>query len=132
MTTFEPWHACRLEHGQHALHGSTGLLRRRRPGGSQARWKTTSGARMAASDGELGGEHVERVDLQRAAGGAGVGEVGQRAGGQVVDDVDGVILGEQPIDEVRAEEPGAADDEHVHVASMVGRSSPDADLAGAT
>ena len=60
---------------------------------------------------------VEGADAQLARGrpgglGAGVGEVGQRPGGQVVDDVDGATLGDQPLDEVRADEPGAADDQH--------------------
>ena len=37
------------------------------------------------------------------------------AGGEVVDDIDGVTLGEQSIHEVRADESGAAGDEHLHV-----------------
>ena len=43
-----------------------------------------------------------------------VGQVGQRAGRQVVDDVDRVALGQQPVDEVRADEAGATGDERAH------------------
>ena len=67
--------------------------------------------------GQLVAGGVEGVDAQvararrRPASAAGVGEVAQRAGRQVVDDVDGLALGDQPLDEVGADEPGAADDE---------------------
>src|SRR5512138_4046873 len=54
------------------------------------------------------------VELEATTGGTGLGEVAQRAGRQVVDDVDDVALGDEPIDEVRADEPGAPDDQRVH------------------
>ena len=74
---------------------------------------------------ELVGEHVERVDLQRTTGSTGIGEIGQRAARQVVDDVDGVAFGDETIDQVRTEKPGATDDQYVHVESAGGRNSPD-------
>ena len=43
------------------------------------------------------------------------------AGRQVVDDVDVAALGEQPVDERRADEPGAAGDHHAHRVSRPGR-----------
>src|SRR5262249_33639091 len=57
----------------------------------------------------------------------GVDEVGP-AGAEVVDDVDLVALGQQPIDDVGADEAGASGDEHSHADlrvrnhSMVSRS----------
>ena len=49
-----------------------------------------------------------------AAARARVGEVGERAGREVVDDVDVAALGEQPVDERRADEAGPARDERSH------------------
>ena len=92
-----------------------------RPGDIHARWYTTSGGRMAAKRRELVGEHIERVDLQRATGGACVGEVRQRTARQVIDNVDRVAFGDETIDQVRTEEPGATDDHDVHVESAGGR-----------
>ena len=69
------------------------------------------GLTQCGQRGELVGEHVERVDLQRAAGRTRLGKVGERAGGEIVDDVDGVALGDQAIDQVGTEEPGATDDQ---------------------
>ena len=75
--------------------------------------------------GELVGEHVERVDLQRATGRTRLGKVGEGAGGEIVDDIDGVALGDEAIDQVGTEEPGSTDDQDLHVASAGGRYSPD-------
>src|SRR4051794_25769915 len=44
-------------------------------------------------------------------------QVRQRSGRQVVDDVDGVTLGPQPVDERAADEPGAAGDQRLHGAT---------------
>ena len=52
------------------------------------------------------------LDGQAAGLGAGVGEVAERPGRQVVDDVDRLALGDQTLDEVRPDEPGTADDQH--------------------
>ena len=70
---------------------------------------------------ELVGAHVEMVELRarRSTTARAVGQVAERARGEVVDDVDEVALGQQPVDQVRADEPGAADDEHVHGATPV-------------
>ena len=46
------------------------------------------------------------MDLQLAGHLPRVGEVGERAVAEVVDDVDRVALGQQPLGEVRADEPG--------------------------
>ena len=43
----------------------------------------------------------------------GVREVGERSGRKVVDNLDHGAVGDEPIDEVRPDEPGTADDEHV-------------------
>jgi hypothetical protein len=74
--------------------------------------------------GQLVGARVDRVDAQfarragdrgglddGAGGGPGIGQVGERPGGQVVDDVDRLALDDEPVDEVGADEPGPADDE---------------------
>ena len=53
-----------------------------------------------------------------AAVGSGLGQVGQRAARQVVDHVDAVALGQQPVDERRADEPGAAGDQCLHPALL--------------
>src|SRR3546814_8741956 len=57
-------------------------------------------------------ELVER-EVVRAVG-AGLGQVGQVAAREVVDHVDAVALGEEPVDERRADEAGAAGDEGLH------------------
>ncbi len=49
-----------------------------------------------------------------AGRGPGVGQVGQGAGGQVVDHVDGVALGQEPVDQGRADEAGPAGDQRAH------------------
>ena len=85
------------------------------PPGGQGEVEDDVGAQAGQEVGQLGHPHVEVVELQRPdVRGPGRGQVGQRAGREVVDDVDGVALGQQPVDEVRAEEPGAADDEDPH------------------
>jgi len=53
---------------------------------------------------------VDVVELQRSARAPGVCEVGDRAGLERVEDVDGPALGEQRIDEVRPDETGTTDD----------------------
>ena len=61
------------------------------------------------------GSDVELVEAQLVAGlGPRRLQVGQRAGGEVVDDVDPVAFGQQPVDEVRADEPGSPGHHHSH------------------
>ena len=71
---------------------------------------------------QLGGggvEHVGLMDLQ-SAGALGAHllarrrQVGQAAGAQIVDDLDVVALGQQPVDQGGAEEAGAAGHQHLH------------------
>jgi hypothetical protein len=72
---------------------------------------------------ELGRGGIEGVDLQLAAHLARVGEVGQGAVTEVIDDVDRVVLGEEPFGEVGADEAGTTHHERLHVASGSGRRS---------
>jgi hypothetical protein len=60
-----------------------------------------------------GVEGIADVALLEGEGGlvAEVGQVFEVAGGEVVDAEDGVAVGEEAIDEVRAEEAGGAGDE---------------------
>ena len=58
---------------------------------------------------------VDLVDLEVvAAVGPGLGQVGDRAAGEVVDHVDAVALGEQAVDERRADEPCSARHQRSH------------------
>src|SRR5262249_302538 len=58
--------------------------------------------------GQIRRAHVEVMELEPAgAPRPGIGEVGERAGRQVVDHVDGAAFGQQPIDEGRADEAGS-------------------------
>ncbi len=58
---------------------------------------------------------VEVMDVERPAPAlAGVGQVGQRTGREVVDDVDLVALGQEPVDQVRTDEARAAGHEGAH------------------
>src|SRR5688572_11247286 len=54
------------------------------------------------------------MDLQRAAGRAGVGEVAETARRQVVDDVDGLATCQQAVHEVRSDESCPAYDQRLH------------------
>ena len=63
-------------------------------------------------------EPVEREVVARPR--PGVGEIAERAGRQVVDDVDLPALGEQPVGERRTDEPGAAGDERSHTCTPGG------------
>ncbi len=59
-----------------------------------------------------GDDDVEPVEREPAVGQrARVGEVRERAGREVVDDVDAPVFGQQPVDERRTDESGAAGDE---------------------
>ena len=62
---------------------------------------------------EVGRVGVDRVDAQVAAatadGRPGLGEVGERSRRQVVDHLDGQLLGNETVDEVRTDESGTAD-----------------------
>ena len=73
----------------------------------------------------LGRTHVHLVDGQLVAGaGPGVGQVGQGAGRQVVDHVDGMSLGQQPVDQGRTDEPGPAGDQRAHRQTPAATRSP--------
>ena len=125
-------HAGCLEHRQHPLDCPPGLR-----GSATAGWQPGEvvddvGWAHRGQRRELVGEHVERVDLQRATGRACIGQVGQGSAREIVDDVDRVALGNQPIDQVRTQEPGASDNQYVHVGSMAGRNSSEMDSPGAT
>ena len=87
---------------------NTGRSTETRTSAWAARWKITSGRRWPTRSTKSLGADVEVVEAQRAARGAGVGEVGERPGRQVVDDVDLVALGEEAVDEVRPDEARAA------------------------
>ena len=68
---------------------------------------------------ELRGAHVEPVEAEPAvAVGAGVGQVAQGPGRQVVDRIDVASFGKQPIDERRADEPRPTGDEYAHACSL--------------
>ena len=76
----------------------------------------TSGLRCAISS-------IDRRRRRRRAGGTRTGgraatrasaRLPSDAGREVVDDVDAPVLGEQPVDERRADEPGAAGHERLH------------------
>ena len=67
-------------------------------------------------------EALEREPM--AALGPGIGQVGQRSGGQIVDHVDAVALGDEAVDEVRPDEPGTACDEGLHATRPATCSSP--------
>ena len=59
--------------------------------------------------------YVQVMDVERTAATlAGLGQVGQRAGGEVVDDVDLVALREEAVDQVRTDEARAAGHEGAH------------------
>ena len=63
---------------------------------------------------------VERVDTQRPLATApGIGEVGERARAQVVDDVDLVALGQQAVHQRRTDEAGAAGHECSHASTTL-------------
>ena len=63
-------------------------------------------------------EHVAEVLADVALGERGLGaQVLALAGGEVVDDGDLVAAREQRVDDVRADEPGAAGDDRPHAAS---------------
>ena len=71
---------------------------------------------------DAGDADVELVEGELVAGvGPGLGQVGQRAGREVVDHVDGVALGQQPVDEGGADEAGAAGDQARFTASARAR-----------
>ena len=53
---------------------------------------------------DVGAPGIEVMDLQSSASGAGLGEVGEAPGGEVVDDVDLLAFGEQAIDQMGADE----------------------------
>ncbi len=74
----------------------------------------TSGRRRSDELDELRAARGELVEAEAAAAPARLAEVGQRAGRQVVDDVDGVALGQQAVDQRRADEAGPAGDERPH------------------
>ena len=50
-------------------------------------------------------------------------EVGERATRQIVDHVDAPVLGEQPVDEGRADESRAARDQRLHAGAPYSRSA---------
>ena len=118
-------HARRLEHrrSRPARRGPPGCT----PSAGRQPGKVVHHVRLTqcGQRGELVGKHVERMDLQRAAGRTRLGKVGEGAAGEIVDDIDGVALGDEAIDQVGTEEPGSTDDQDVHVASAGGRYSPD-------
>ena len=69
---------------------------------------------------QLAGADVELVEGELVGRPArAVGQVGQRPGRQVVDHVDGMALGQQPVDEVRADEAGSAGHHRLHAAPHV-------------
>ena len=75
----------------------------------------TSGRRCAIELDHRRRRHVEAVEREAVAGQrAGVGEVPERAGREVVDDVDAPALGEQPVDERGTDEAGAAGHQGFH------------------
>ena len=79
-----------------------------------ARWYSTSGRRIANKLPVSRDRRVEMVDLELAADRTCRGEVGEAPRRQVVDDVDRLTVGEQPIDQVRTDEPGSSDDDDAH------------------
>ena len=85
---------------------NTGRATETRTSACAARWKTTSGVRRSISSDDAGLADVEVVEreLVRPVG-PRLGQVGERPGRQVVDDVDRVALGQQPIDEVLPMKP---------------------------
>ena len=61
---------------------------------------------------DLGGAHVHLVDGELVAGrGAGVGQIGQGAGGEIVDHVHRVPFGQKPVHQRRTDEPCPAGDQ---------------------
>ena len=76
----------------------TGRATETRTSACAARWNTTSGLRCAMRS-VIAGERTSRRWNENlpAAERPGVGEVAERAGRQVVDDVDLPALGEQPV-----------------------------------
>ena len=79
----------------------------------------TSGLRCATRS-VIAGDRTSRRwnENLRLPSDRGVGEVRERAGRQVVDDVDVPALGEQPVGERGADEPGSAGHERLHVALL--------------
>jgi hypothetical protein len=63
---------------------------------------------------ELIRANVQLVKAQLLARSPCLGEIGKRAGGQVVNDVDFVLFGKETIDECRTNESGATCDERSH------------------
>ena len=80
-----------------------------------ARWKTTSGWRRPISSTTAGSRMSTWWTLSSLlAVGPGLGQVGERAAREVVDDVDAVALGEQAVDQGRPDEPRPAGDQCPH------------------
>ena len=75
-------------------------------------------------------DHLGRADVHLVHGelmagcGPGIAEIGQRAGGQVVEDVHGVPFGQQPIHQRRTDEPGPTGDQHAHGQTPAGTRWP--------
>ena len=69
---------------------------------------------------QLAGADVELVEGELVGPiGPGRGQVGQRPARQVVDHVDGMALGQEPVDQVRADEPGTAGHQRPHTGVLM-------------
>ena len=80
-----------------------------------ARWKIDLGLLPLGECHQLGPADVEVVDRERVPARAPrIGQVREASGREVVDDVDLVTLGQQPVDEVRPDEARATRDERAH------------------
>ena len=114
-----------LEHAEHRRERPPQHRRRRVVPRQQGQVVDLPRPTKGDQTGQLVGAGVDGVDAQcaRRAGrcsrlddaagrGPGIGQVGERPSGQVVDDIDRLTLDDQPVDEVGADEPGPADDEN--------------------
>ena len=89
---------------------NTGRATETRTSACAARWKTISGLRCAMRSITAGERDVDAMEREAAIWlrAARPAQVGQAAGREVVDDIDVAVLGEEPVDERRADEAGAA------------------------
>jgi hypothetical protein len=79
-----------------------------------ARWKTTSGWRRSISSATAASRMSRRWNWKSWSGFAGRRPGWPATAGEVVDDVDRVALGQQPVDQGRPDEAGSAGDEGSH------------------
>ena len=106
--------AGRLQHGECGVERRPLRDRVRVVTGQQREVVDDVGSPQADRGLRIGRGHVEMMEPERAARCPSRCEVGERADAEIVDHVDGVILGEQTVDEVGADESRSTDDDHVH------------------